>query len=87
MERIVQAIQVDDKNIADIFKLPCVKSIEKSNDGRDFFVKTFTFEEVEGDYIAQRYFVAGKTDWFCLFSDDIWRVVPDKEYQSLRLLF
>ena len=86
MERIVQAMQVDRKNIADIFSLPCVQAIEKSKDN-SFFVKTFPKYTEECGEIAKRYLVATESEWFCQHDDGSWDVLDDDEYQSLRLLF
>lgn len=86
MKRIVQAIQVDNKNIADIFKLPCVKGIDKTSDG-SFFVKTFQKYTEECGEIAKQYLVATESDWLCQHDDGSWDVLTDAEYQSLRLLF
>lgn len=81
-KNIIQAMQVDARNIADIFKLPCVKSIEKSTDGRDVFVKTFTEYAEEGEYIAKRYFVGVETDWVCQLANGKWCILSDEEYKK-----
>ena len=73
MERIVQAIQVDSKNIADIFKLPCVKGIEKIDLGPTFKVRVKTYK-ASVDAI--------ETDWICQFSDGKWRVLIDAIYAA-----
>lgn len=77
---IIQAMQVDARNIADIFKLPCVKSIEKY--GRGVFVKTFTEYTEEGEYITKRYFVGFKTDWVCQLANGKWCILTDEEYKK-----
>lgn len=80
--KIIQAIQVDGKNIADIFKLPCVESIEKSTDRRGVYVKTFTEYTEEGEYITKRYFIAVDTDWLCQLQDGTWEVLDDEQYKA-----
>lgn len=75
-------MQVNSKNIADIFKLPCVRSIEKADDDGGFFVKTFSKYSIEDGELVKRYFVAGENDWLCQLDDGKWRALSDKEYRS-----
>lgn len=88
MERIVQAIQVDDKNIADIFKLPCVSEIRK--DREKGMVQIWIYlHHLTKDPITYRKccFLAYPSDWLCQYDDGSWEVLSNDKYQSLRLLF
>lgn len=69
MKRIVQAIQVDDKNIADIFKLPCVFEIDK-NRGKGIEVWIY-LRHLTKDPITYRKsrFLAYPSDWLCQYDD------------------
>lgn len=88
MKRIVQAIQVDNKNIADIFKLPCVFEIEK-NRRKGKVVIWIYLHYLTKDPITYREhcFLAYPSDWLCQYDDGSWEVLSNDKYQSLRLLF
>lgn len=87
MKRIVQAIQVDDKNIADIFKLPCVSGIVK--DRENGLVIWIYLRHLTEDPITYREhrFLAYPSDWLCQYDDGSWEVLFNDKYQSLRLSF
>lgn len=72
-----QTIQVDDKNIADIFRLPCVRAIWKAEDVK-FKV------EMELDILSQgsKSFIASPSDWLCQNYDRTWCILTDKEYKE-----
>lgn len=74
MNRIVNAIQVDEKNIADIFKLPCVVAIYKYSEPA-VFVNVSNRQHLE---------LAWPGDWLCQLSDDKWLVLTDKQYQTIK---
>jgi hypothetical protein len=74
MNRIVNAIQVDKKNISDIFKLPCVSAIHKYSEPAVFA------------YVSNRQHLelAWPGDWLCQLSDDKWLILTDKQYQTIK---
>ena len=78
---IIQATQVDARNIEDIFKLPCVQSIEKTEDG-SFLVKTFPFYTEEGDCLVKQFFIGSETDWVCQLAFGKWCILSDEEYKE-----
>lgn len=75
MDRIIQAIQFDDRNIADIFKLPCVSSIRKS------FPRQVFATVCCGDSCKR---VVRKGDWIVETRKNGWRVFTSKEYQQFK---
>lgn len=72
-----QTIQVDDKNIADIFRLPCVRSIWKTEDS-SFKV------EIDINCLKPQVglFVASPSDWLCENYDGTWCILTDKEHKE-----
>ena len=88
MKRIVQAIQVDSKNIADIFKLPCVSEIRKYGEKGIveilIYLRNLTKDPIT--YLKYR-FIAFPSDWLCQYDDGSWEVLSNDKYQSLRLSF
>lgn len=83
MNKIVNAIQVDEKNIADIFKLPCVHGINKTNtEDIELWVRLRFLSE---DCYLRRYpFIAHASDWLCELDDNTWQVLTDKQYQTIK---
>lgn len=75
MDRIIQAIQFDDRNIADIFKLPCVSSIRKS------FPRQVFATVCCGDGSKR---VVRKGDWIVETRKNGWCVFTSKEYQQFK---
>ncbi len=72
MNRIVNAIQVDKKNIADIFKLPCVAAIHKYSEPAVFVNLSNSLH----------FDLAWPGDWICQLSDGRWSVLSNKDYQE-----
>lgn len=71
--KIIQATQVDGKNIADIFKLSCVTSIRKSFPG-DIYATVFCYDGKKrvvrkGDWIVQG-FNNKSLGWYVLTNEE-----------------
>ena len=88
--KIIQATQIDERHIADIYRLPCVYGINKeyptyikeeqelTSPYRNLvFINTGRSDEVKTD-------MAVDTDWLCQLQDGTWNVLTNQEYKALR---
>lgn len=73
--RILEAIQMDRKNLDDIFKLECVLGIAKK--GKDIVAQVRVFENEPVLKLAL------PTDWLCR-SEKGWFVLTDEEYKKAK---
>jgi len=79
--KILQATQIDERHIADIFKLPCVQSIKKILNGKELIVKGYSYPDEHGEF-AFGYFAATDSDWLCHLQDGTWQVLTDEQYKA-----
>lgn len=93
MNRIVNAIQVNEKNIADIFKLPCVYQIYKNKTSALpevwlYLQSLSIYREILSrncrPFSCPHSFIAYHGDWLCQLSDGKWLIFTDKEYQTIK---
>ena len=68
-----KSIQVTRNGIADIFALPCVRSINKAYTNNRLMVHLF-----------DSLMVALETDWLCCYGSNDWRVLTDEQYKKLQ---
>lgn len=80
--KIIQATQIDERHIADIYRLPCVKSINKLDTSEEFVVKGYSILDEEGLWVSG-YFAAFDTDWLCQLQYGTWEVLTDEQYKEI----
>ena len=68
-----KSIQVTRNGIADIFALPCVRSINNAYTNNRLMVHLF-----------DSLMVALETDWLCCYGSNDWRVLTDEQYKKLQ---
>lgn len=79
MEKIVQAVKFEGRNIQDIFNLPCVSAIHKSADGMKDIAAVYNTDKATTEY-------ANTGDWIVLCKREdksYWRVCSDVEYRTV----
>ena len=87
--KIIQATQIDERCLSDIYRLPCVYQIAKeypigvesskqqlTSVYRNLvFINTGRNDEVQTD-------MAVDTDWLCQLQDGTWEVLTDEQYKA-----
>lgn len=81
-----QTIQISNRNVNDIFSLPCVEGVRKEFD--DDVLKyryeltsgTRSSHFILGDFIRA---YAYEGDWLCEDDKGFWYTLSDKEYQNI----
>lgn len=88
--KIIQATQIDERHVSDIYRLPCVYQIAKkypigvesskqqlTSVYRNLvFINTGRSDELETD-------IAVDTDWLCQLQDGTWEVLTDEQYKAI----
>lgn len=87
--KIMQATQIDERCLSEIYRLPCVYGINKeyptyikeeqelTSPYRNLvFINTGRSDEVKTD-------IAVDTDWLCLLQDGTWQVLKDEQYKKI----
>lgn len=70
-ERVTEALQIDGNNIQDVFKLPCVSSIHKTEVAKDtWLVSVIVWVTVKGRRMTDAAFHG---DWICK-TESGWRI-------------
>lgn len=79
---VKRAIQVG-RNLSDIFNLPCVYQIVKSEDTGGIEVWIYLrYLRHEEEKRREYSFIAHIGDWLCEDDDGLWRVLSDDEYEQ-----
>lgn len=73
---IKQAIAFDGRNLNDIFRLPCVKSIDKGENGKPYAI--LYPHHTDGRLVAQ------VGDTFVQYATGVWQVFGKEAYDKIR---
>lgn len=87
--KIIQATQIDERCLSDIYRLPCVYQIAKEyptyiKEGYELtspyrnlvFIHTGRSDMVKND-------MGVDTDWLCQLQDGTWGVLTDEQYKKI----
>ena len=78
----MRAIQVQN-NFGDIFNLPCVYQICKSEDTKQIEVWIYLHYLSKEEVKRREYmFIANVGDWLCEGDDGLWMVLSDEEFRG-----
>lgn len=76
MQKFKKCIKIE-RNMTDIFSLPCVIEVQKQVNGMPLYIIASVNNDRNIDDVAET------GDWLCQDNNDHWQVVSDQEYMTI----